>query len=290
MITDIADNAKAWRTEIRHLFGLSWDRFIEWVIIAWLSAWIWTAWTVSNAIVFPTSGPITWISEVIRAFGVQPARWLLDVPIWLTDPQRGMLLPIGVIASAVLATLSLHSYDLTGLRVLALACALVAVEIHRSMLPMLWIVLLAAIPFLAALGFSFLPQDRDHDVDEREWSAFTPEVSVRFYLARVLGLFVMPLAAPVFLLFAVVNSYRVEREYRPADDLASVAAQELVREVEQGKRLSTSDPLTVTSALVAAITSISPTTNSRRVAAAFDYRIRERRYARNAGRPRLGRS
>lgn len=272
MTNEVTSNAKAWREEVHQLFGLGWDRFVEWSLVAWLSAWIWTAWAVSNAIVFPTSGPISWIAEVVTALGAEPADWLVGIPAWLTDPRRSVLLPIAVVGAAVCATLSVRGYSLTGLRVLALAFAVVAVEIDGTVAPLLWIVLVAAIPFAVAFGLGFRPQD--HGYDDREWSFFYPLGAIRNYLVRVLGLFAMPIAAPGLLAFALVTSYRIDREYRPAESLAAVVARELDMASEKEKTLTGGDPLLVASALVAAITSTSASAGSQRVAATFDERIR----------------
>lgn len=275
MSNEVPNTAKAWREEVDHLFGISWDRFIEWVLIGWLSAWIWTAWIVSNAFIVPRSGPITWIADVIRSFGGEPAAWLVAIPTWLMDPARAALLPITVVLSAVAATLSLRSHKLTGLRVLALAAACVAVEVEGSMWPLLWIVLIAAIPAAAAFVAGLLPTERDHD--EREWAFFYSKGTVEMFLARVVGLFVMPVVAPLVLLAALLFSYRLEREYRPADALGTVTARELNRASNEGKTVATSDPLLTVAAIVAAITSTSELPNSRAVAATFDFHVRHRR-------------
>lgn len=267
-MSETTDNAKALREEVHHLFGVSWDRFIEWAIITWLSAWIWTAWIVSNAFITPDSGPISWISDVITTLGGEPPAWLLSIPIWLADPHRAVLLPICVVTSAILATLSLRSFKLTGLRVLALAGAAIAVEIDGSMLPLLWIVLVAAIPCVVSMGASFLPQkDR---LDDREWSFFYAKGSMTMFAFRVVGLYAMPVAAPFVLSLGLVFSYRIEREYNSAQSLGRASARELAAASKRDKSIAESDPLVLTSALVSAIASALPTPDSQRVAAAFD--------------------
>lgn len=275
MSNEIPHTAKAWREEIDHLFGINWDHFIEWLLIAWLSAWIWTAWIVSNAFIVPRSGPITWIADVIREFGGTPAAWLVAIPEWLTDPTRAALLPISVVASAAFATLSVRSYKLTGLRVLALAMAAIAVEIHGSVLPLLWIALIAAVPCVISVLASFIPQDDDDLRDEREWSFFYAKGSLQLYATRVLALYVMPIAAPIVLVFVLVFSYRIERQYQPSEALGKVAAREIAKQSRSDKTLAEADPLVISSALVAAVTSALPTTHSQRVAASFDDALRD---------------
>lgn len=275
MTSDITDNTKGWREEVRHLLGLSWDRFVEWTVIAWLSAWIWTAWAVSNAVVFPASGPITWLAEVVRLLGGEPASWLTAIPVWLTEPQRSVLLPISVVASASFATLSVRSYRLTGLRVLALIAAVVAVEIHGSALPLIWVVLVAAVPFGVAFGLGFLPNS--DELDPREWSRHYPPGALQRFVMRVVGLYAMPVAAPVLLFPALVSSYRVERKYVPSEALAEAAARELGKESSGERPHASADPIAMASSIVAAITATSATASSREVAAAFDHHIREGR-------------
>lgn len=285
MSNEVPNAAKAWREEVDHLFGIPWDRFIEWVLIGWLSAWVWTAWMVSNAFIFPRSGPISWIADVVRSLGGEPAAWLLAIPVWLTDSHRSVLLPISIVVSSIVVTLSLRSYKLTGLRVLALATATVAVEIDGSMLPLVWICAIAAGPAVVALLLGLRPADRERDED----GFFYAEGAVRWYIMRVMGLYAMPIAAPFLLGFVLVFSYRVERLYRPSEELARSAARHLASESRQGKSLATADPLTVVSALVAAVTAATVSPSGQAVAASLNYQFDERQAERDsAGRRKRG--
>lgn len=272
-MTEATEYTKAWREEIHHLLGLSWDRFIEWTVITWLSAWIWTAWIVSSAFIVPDSGPVTWIADVITAFGGSAPAWLLGIPVWLLDPHRAALLPICLIASAVLATLSLRSFTLTGLRVLALAAAAVAVEIHGSILPLFWIVAIASAPCIVSIVASFVPRDDNARFDDREWSFFYAKGSLVMFAFRILGLYGMPVAAPFVLANGLVSSYRIERVYNPAESLGRAAARELAGASKNNKSVAESDPLVVLSALVSAVSAAFPTPSSQNVAAALDARL-----------------
>lgn len=272
MTSEITDGSKAWREEVKHLFGLSWDRFVEWAIIVWLAAWIWTAWAVSNALVFPSSGPITWIAEVVTAFGETPATWLTDFPVWLADPNRAALLPISAVGAACFATLSVRSYRYTGLRVLALVCAVIAVQIEGSVLPLIWIVTISAVPFAVALGFGFLGDNKIHD--EREWSIHYPPLAIRSFVLRVVGLFAMPVAAPILLLPALIGSYRWKHEYQPSEALATVAVREW--EAARGGADDGSSGALHTAALLAGVTSTTSTARSQQAAAVFDDHLRDR--------------
>lgn len=289
-MSEATDTSTALREEVRHLLGLSWDRFLEWTIITWLSAWIWTAWSVSNAVVVPDSGPIAWIADVITAFGGKPPTWLSDIPVWLTDTHRAALLPICVVASAILVTLSLRSYRLTGLRVLALGSAAVAVEIDGSVLPLLWIVAVAAVPCAASIVASFLPGDNDGLLDDREWGFFHIRSSIVLFVLRVVGLYLMPLVAPGVLAAALVFSYRVESRYQPAQSLGRASAGELAAASSEQKTVAESDPLVLMSAIVSAISSTLPEGKDQGVAAAFDSELRKRRKPPIGGIPRVGRS
>lgn len=280
MNAEVTDRSKAIREEVRHLFGISWDRFIEWTIIVWLSAWIWTAWTVSEAVVFPASGPIEWIADVIGAFGGTAPDWLLGIPEWLTDPKRAMLLPIAVMVAAVVATFALRSYALTGLRVLALVAAVVAVEIEGSMWPLAWIVLVAAVPCVIAIVIGFLPDRHDALGDESRWESFYyPAGAVERFALRVVGLFLVPVVVPIFLIPALVVNYRIDREYRPAEELARRAAASLSTSRGGAEE---SDGLAAVGAVVAAITAGSSSRTSAVVASSFNYQLRERERERRA--------
>ncbi|WP_022889492.1 hypothetical protein [Agromyces italicus] len=276
---DIGEQAKSLREEVQHLFGLRWDSFIEWTLIGWLSLWLWTSWLVSNSLTLPTVGPIEWIADVLRALDVEPAAWLLGIPAWLTAPDRAWLLQIFVIAAAAAATLAARSYRHSGLRVLSLACAVLAYEVDASASPVLQIMLFSAIPLVVALLVSFLP-------DQREWDDHTSPFYHREgmfwkYVTRVLALFFAPAFAPVLLFAALVTSYRTEPLYEPASDLAFTAASELDAHGAEQK-LADADALAVVSALVAAITAGSTHRESRRAASTFNYRWKQRREARAA--------
>ena len=278
---DITDHTKSLREEVQHLFGLRWDSFVEWTMIAWLSLWFWTSCLVTSEFTLPSVGPIEWIAEVLRALAVDPPEWLLAIPGWLTDPQRAWLLHVFVISAVAAATLAVRSYRHTGLRVLALACAALAYEVDASASPIAQILLLAAVPAAVAILISFLPDRRERE--DRMTSFFHGAGVSERYIMRVFGLFVAPVVAPFLLLVALVTSYRTEVAYQPSYDLARAAASGL-ESAGGSTKLADADALAVVSAIVAAITANSTQLESRWTASTFNYEWKERRAAEAARR------
>ena len=280
---DLAAKANSLREEVRHLFGLRWDNFVEWVIIAWSSAWLWTSWAVSNAFVFPMNGPIEWIAEVLRLLDVPSPSWLLSIPRWLTEPDRSWLLWVFIVGAAVFATLSVRSHRHTGLRVMALVCMILALEVDGSAWPILWSGLWALIPFGIALVLGALPDSRNSE--QRLSSFFLPQGVAEHYFVRVLGIFAMTVVAPGVLFAALVTSYRTVVPYEPSRELARLVAYELE---ERADSLADVDAFTALSALVAAVSANSSSNSSRHVAGTFHFHMKRqresRRLAERAGR------
>jgi hypothetical protein len=270
---DIVGAANSWRAEVRQLFGLRWDNFVEWVIVFWASAWLWSSWAVSNALVFPKEGPIEWVGDILHRLAVEPPHWLLEIPRWLTTPDRSWLLWVFQIGAAIFATLAVRSYRHSGLRIMALICLRFAFEVNRSVLPLLWVTLFALIPPGAALIASVVAPD-SRGIEDEGRSFFYPKGIVERYLPRVLGLFLFPVIAPGVVFVELVNAYKTVPLYHPSSNLASRVAMELQ---DRPKSLAEVDALTALSALVSAVSASQSLSMSQKVADIFDYHVKQRR-------------
>jgi hypothetical protein len=272
MTDDIVGAANSWRAEVRQLFGLRWDNFVEWVIVFWASAWLWSSWAVSNALVFPKEGPIEWVADLLHRLAVEPPHWLLEIPRWLTTPDRSWLLWVFQIGAAIFATLAVRSYRHSGLRIMALINLLLAFEVNRSALPLLWVALFALIPPGVALIASVVTDSRS--IEDRHRGFFYPKGIIKRYLTRILGLFLFPAIAPGVVFLALVNAYKTVPPYEPSSDLASRVAIELH---DRPKSLAEVDALTALSALVSAVSASQSLSSSQNVAGIFDYHVKQRR-------------
>lgn len=273
---DAGAKAHTLREEVNQLFGLRWDNLVEWVIIVWASAWLYSSWAVNNSIVFPQEGPIEWIASVLRLLDVQPPAWLAGIPHWLTDPSRGWLLGTFMALSAVFTTLAVRHYDRAGLRFIALVAMMLALEVSEDAWPLIGTALLAAVPAAIAFVWGFVHNAQAGSDKDRSSYYFPPAV-IRMFIEGALGIYAMPIAAPFVLAYSLVDSYRTKLPYEPSRDLARLAIRELH---DQPQKLADADTFTVVSALAAVLTAGPSTRTSRNIAGTAHYYLEQRHDAR----------
>ncbi|QJU52685.1 hypothetical protein SCB71_04885 [Herbiconiux sp. KACC 21604] len=272
---EVVAKAHSWREEVDQLFGLRWDTLVEWVVITWVSVWLYSSWVAHPDAAFPSEGPIEWTAGLFRALSIDPPGWLTGVTPWLTDASRSWLLGLSVVLSAVFVTLSVKRRNRVGLRFLALVMLVIALEIGDSIWPVFLILALAAVPAICAAVAGVVENLRADDRrDDLHDGFFLPSIVLRQYVEGVLLLFAMPVLAPFILLYRLVTSYRVELPYDPSAELARLVAEEL----EEGSRsVQKTDALLAVSALAAIQTAGSSPRSSRDIASMLHHRVRDRR-------------
>ncbi|MFJ4170928.1 hypothetical protein ACIPY3_15570 [Paenarthrobacter sp. NPDC089714] len=239
-----AEKSKSIREEVKELFGLSWDRFVEWVVIAWLSLWSWGGLAESNGYM-PKQLPLEWTRTGLESLSVAVPTWFSDIPVWLSSPSRSWL-AIGFILLAVASqTCSLRRFQNTGLRVVALLALVAAIEAQQQYWPLFHFIWIAAIPAAIAVARGFMPDQRK--VDPLTESFYYHGGVVSKFVGSVLSLLVLPVLAPFVLIGSLVSSYKVEVTREPAVEALQQVTWELHN---KGTALKDLDALTFLSALL----------------------------------------
>lgn len=163
-----AEKSKSIREEVKELFGLSWDRFVEWLVIAWLALWWWGGLAENNGL--PRKLPLEWTRAVLESLTLAVPEWFSDIPAWLSDPSRSWLAPGFILLAVACQTCSLRRFQNTGLRVVALLALVTAVEAQQQYWPLLQFVWVAAIPAAIAVARGFMPDQRKVDPNTESFS------------------------------------------------------------------------------------------------------------------------
>lgn len=239
-----AEKSKSIREEVKELFGLSWDRFVEWVVIAWLALWWWGGLAESNGFM-PTKLPLEWTRTGLESLSIAVPEWFSDIPIWLSHPSRSWLALGFILLAVACQTCSLRRFQNTGLRVVALLALVAAIEAQQQYWPLLHFIWVAAIPAAIAVARGFMPDQRK--VDPLSESFYYPGGAVNKFVGSVLSLLVLPVLAPFVLIGSLVSSYKVEVTREPAVEALQRVTRELCR---NGTALKDLDALTFLSALL----------------------------------------
>lgn len=257
--TDEVGKAATWREEVRQLFGLRWDTLVDWTVRVWLATWFWTAQVGRDSFAYPSSGPISWLIDVLRGVPIDPPGWLIAIPSWLASSEHAWSSVSLAGLSAAFATLASSDYRRAGLRFLAFVAMLMALEARGDPWPLLWAALLAAAPAALALIFSGFPSLNIRSGNESYYDASRIVAQLR---ANVIGLYAAPVGAPLYLVYLLVAAYRTELDRDPRAESVQRVAAELQ---ENPKRLADADALTVLTALGAILTSQGDARSSRSV-------------------------
>jgi hypothetical protein len=207
------------RVELGELFGIRWDSFVEWTVIAWLSAWFWVvalSWELTHGDLFPGRasdepfrGPIAAGRDFMLQIAIDPPDWLELLLGWLRDPGHAWIYWVALFVSVICCVTAARSYDHTGLRVLSMIAAAIACEINGSIKPAAWVILIAAAPALIACAIFFIGQIRGVSKYGRSSYYYAGHVLIKFTTGIVLMFVRIPLA-PFFLAWQLVISFRTE--------------------------------------------------------------------------------
>lgn len=245
---DAAGKSKSIREEVKELFGLSWDRFVEWVIIVWLALWWWSA-LAHGKEYMPTRLPLEWTRTLLESLSIAVPDWFSGIPTWLSDPSRGWLAPGFILLAVACQTCALRRYQNTGLRVAALLALVTAVEAQQQYWPLLHFVWVAAIPATIAVARGFMPDQRK--VNPRAEGFYYAAGTVNKFVGSVLSVLFLPVVAPFVLFGSLITSYKVEVIPEPAVEALQRVTRELRRNDTALKDL---DALTFLAALLPVLT------------------------------------
>jgi succinate dehydrogenase/fumarate reductase cytochrome b subunit len=220
MATSQSEPVQTWRDDVRDLLGVRWGTAAEWLIIGWLSLWFWASQMTVGHFQFPNVGPFTWLIDIFKDWSIGAPRWLAQLSGWLAGPVGHQVYPCLVAAAAICATLSIRHHGAAGLRIIALISGSMSLEARPSIVTVAWIVTMSVAPAVVACAVAI--RDRLGPVRDRD-EVFVIEQVVKSFLIDVVGLYLLPVLAPIFLAAFLVTSYRI--------DLARPAHEELTSEV-----------------------------------------------------------
>ena len=280
--------AKSLREEINALLGIRWDSLVEWVVIAWLSAWTWAAifsdqgplpgWGPSSG---EGHGPLTGIGLFLENLDASSPGWFSAVMGWLHDPAHNWVYYVFLLTAVTTSVTAARNSRHTGLRVLALLSTAIACEMNGSLWPVAWVLLLAAVPALWACGIDWVGRKSDEGDGDRYY--FAPGILMRF-LTRIAFLFLLPLAAPFLLLGQLVVSFRTDLPYSPAKEISNEVITVLTARGADGP--SALDPLTEAASSAAISLAGNQSREAREVLISYHFALKRRREAEGARKRR----
>jgi len=239
--------------------GLRWETAVEWIVIAWMSAWLWSF--LLQGLRTP-SGPLTWSADAIESAGLGTPHWLVDTSDWIASPDRSWPYWVLVAAAVIAATASIGQR--TGSRVAALVAMALALEAKTSW----WTCALVVLGVLGLAMVAWIRAWTKGPVDRYQ-------VEILFS-RQVVPLLVAPVIAPVLMLHTLLGVYSRKEPYEPSIALAEEAAR-----APRGSNGDGAETLSWvdTMALVAAITSANNPWMARQVASHFHFKMKQQREA-----------
>lgn len=229
MTDTVTQFTKTLREEIGALFGVRWDSVLEWIIIAWLSAWFWLQ---SVAALAPkesplkrlasdadgNSGPVSGIGRFIQFVDISIPGWLSGFVDWLHEPLNNWICVAATLLAVATCVTAVRSYRHTGLRVIALTSAAIACEINGNLAPVTWILFLSAIPTIWACSLDWIDQRREESKFSEDSYYFAQGILTKF-ISRIIFLFIQVPAAPALIIMQLIVSFRTDLRYSPSVEL-----------------------------------------------------------------------
>lgn len=254
---EIVGAGKSLRHEVSELFGLRWEAAVEWVAIAWMSAWLWSF--VLQGRWMPP-GPLTWSADAIEAAGFGTPHWLVDTSEWLVSPDRSWIYWVLVAATVMASTASIGRR--TGFRVTAVIAMALALEVETS-----WRTCTLIGFGVSALAMVAWIRVWQRGPVDRYWVQLV-------FSRQVVPLLVAPVIAPVLVLHALLGAYSRDDGDEPSIALAEEAVRAPRGSMGDGAGIL---PWADTMALVAAITSAHNPWIASRVASHFHFKLKQQR-------------
>lgn len=228
-------NAQTFREEINALFGLRWDTLVEWIVISWLSIWLWMGLHETQSLQW-SYGPLTGLDGFLESVSLDSPNWVETVRIWITDPDHSWLANTFVAIAVAASVAAIRSHKLSGLRTVALLSATIACEMNQSFFSIVWILIWAAVPAAIACLIGLIDDLRQSDKFD-SYAFYHPPTILTDYLTNVVFLFLLPLVAPFLLAVQLIASFQTKLNYDPVDKLHQKATFLLETSPTQNQRL-----------------------------------------------------
>lgn len=237
---DAAGNAEA---AARRLLGVGWDKLFQWIVVGYACAWFWLGMLEGGP------GPVQWGIDRAEQVGLHPPQWLLDTPDWL-QAQAGWLAWALPALTAILATAYVRVRRGTGLVTLAIASALISVQVSGSLSPVLWAALLAALP----AGLALLIAARQRAISSREEPNrhYVADLVLIDFAVGALAFAWLPVVAPALAVAALVGAYGKDVTEDPCETMAQNGAMRLRAEGDSMASTNAAHVMEVLSAVLLA--------------------------------------
>lgn len=195
------------------LFGGDWRAMLSWLTTGCAAVWVYFGLVAGGSL-----DPIGWFAGLTRSFGLPAPAWIVGLPVWLSNGQRGWVpVALTVAAAAAVAVLARPGVN-HGLSVLTTIDLGILISVHRSLDPLWWVIGLAAVPVLIAGAIQV--KQTFWGVEEGGTWYFWDVAMVRLFLG--LSVMWLPLALPVIVLAELVRSYGHPEQDDAVDDVRSV--------------------------------------------------------------------
>ncbi|BDZ49584.1 hypothetical protein GCM10025867_18250 [Frondihabitans sucicola] len=193
---------------IHTMFGVSWDRVFQWVVVGCASAWFWIAVVLPSWHSEPRSvaRPFSWFVDIAKDLAIPIPGWAHSGIAWFDSPERGWLSVVLASIAALCATCLVTSKASSGLVVLAVSSELAAIQITGDLRPVLWTFLFACIPFVGACVVALLQSARVIN-DDTLRSHFFIHFIVSDFLVAGMSIIWQPVLAPFLGFFGLVSVF-----------------------------------------------------------------------------------
>ncbi len=273
-------NANIMRSELGILLGIRWNAVVAWIVLAWLSLWLWR--TILAGQLFDWgSGPVTFIADAYRSLGDKPPGWLASMIGWLLDPAHDALTTVFVLIAVVSIVSAVRCHRHAGLRSIAWVSTAFASEVAGRFWPVVAVLALSSIPGVIAGCIALVSSARSTDARDDEAlddmhrgdarAAYRGRTIVIYFIARVAAVLLAPLAAPALLMVQLVTSFRSEAPFEPARDILRTIGS------DAPETKADIDPLTRAAATAAIQLAGNDSREARGIVTDFSNRLEQRR-------------
>ncbi|MDR6689533.1 hypothetical protein J2X55_000432 [Microbacterium sp. 1154] len=253
--SDVQNESEVLRI-LSNLFGVRWDRLVQWSAVALASGWLWLSAMPSMAAHPDNSferGPIDWLIQGLIDLGFAVPQWLNGTPAWLMQPGHAWVVQLLPIVAALCGTLLAKSQSSSGLVALGVLAMATSVQATSDFAPVLWTLVWTSVPMVLALSLSAI-QTRFHQTDTAPPSqAYVSTLIFERYLLAGLAPIWQVFLGPAIGVALAVSMYGVSRTpEEPTRELIRTRISKLRRSGRTVSEAGAADALGVLAAILLA--------------------------------------
>lgn len=239
---------------LSNLFGVRWDRLIQWSAVALASAWLWLSAVPSMAARQDASfelGPIDWLTEGLASLGVDVPAWLSGTPEWLAQSAHAWAVGLLPVIAALCGTCLAKAQRSSGLVVVSVLAMALSMQAESDFSPVLWTLLWTLVPLVPALGMAVLQARFPGTETTLPSQDYLPSLVLQRFVVAGLAPIWQVLLAPVLGVGLIVGMYGASP---PAEEPTINLMRTRMRKLRRsGKTLSEAGAADVLGVLIAVL-------------------------------------